>query len=277
MNDRERSCSYCGQPLEPDDAFCGECGRPVPSKPAEATPSKRFLRPPHAGRPESETASKVVAREEEAGESSPHATATDMPPVPATTAASEQSRRKFGPLRLTGAVLAGMAILAAIFFVINKTSVIETNRQGSEPATDWSDTKPAADLDNTTVSRISIANTESFHTQNVSAGKIFVVAGTVVNGNPYPVKFVRLEAILYGPDDSFLTRQLSYAGNTIDGKLLISLPIQSIKLLLHTPYGHNDDEAIAGGGRLPFMFVFTGLAETDELRYDLEIVNADAE
>ena len=239
MNDNKRICSNCGQALEPDDAFCGECGHRV-SLHSDTTQPEYAEKPQKAG--------------------VPHPVPPPRPGSPLQTS-SEKPRREFKKLWLTVTILTGLLIAVAGAFFIYEPS-------------DTTITQPTSKQDNRAISQIKIANVDSFYEQNTLAGKIFVVIGNVVNQNTSPVRFIRVEATLYGPDDAFLTRQSAYAGNAIDRQQLKSQPIHSIKLMMHRPYGHNPGEQLAEGGTLPFMIVFANLPDLEQSRYEVRVITA---
>ena len=241
MNVSKPICANCGQSLESDDVFCGECGHRVSSTRTETT------QPEHAEKAQQASISNHMP-----------------PPRPVRPqATSEKPRRKLKKPWLAATILASLLLVAvAVVFSLNESSDTVSIQQASE-------------LDDWILSQIKITNVDTFYEQNVSVGKIFVVTGNAINQSASPIRFIRLEVSLYGPDGEFLSRQSAYAGNVVDRTQLKSLPLHSIKLMMHTPYRRNTDEILAVGGILPFMIVFADLPETGKLGYDIRVISVD--
>ena len=243
MNDNKRICSNCGQPLEADDVFCGECGHRVSLENNEASPLKATERTQQACAPQHMP-----------------------PPHPASLpqASNKKPRLSFINRWLIATIPIGLLVAVVFICFIFESSNTEITAQISGQ-------------DNPVINQIKITNLESFYEQNTSARKILVIIGNVINQSTSPIRFIQLQATLYGSDNTFLTRLSAYAGNVVDRQQLKIMPIHSIKLMMHKPYGHNPGEQLAAGATLPFMIVFTDLPNVERSRYEVSVISASAE
>jgi predicted Zn finger-like uncharacterized protein len=110
--------------------------------------------------------------------------------------------------------------------------------------------------------------------ENVSSGRLFLIAGKVRNDYPESRKHIQIKGTLFNKDKQPVLTQTAFCGNMVPQPELTSLTIQDIHRRLENPDGDNGLNAdVPPTQSIPFMVVFSSLPDNlDE--FTLEITQS---
>lgn len=120
-------------------------------------------------------------------------------------------------------------------------------------------------------SAIGITDVEETYIENWVTGKLLVVEGIAANNNDYSVSKVRIRGRVLDESGGSIGEVESYCGNIIGDEELSNLTEVEIRQELSNPFGKAfPNKDIPAGGKIPFMLVFTNLANgANELSVEL--------
>jgi hypothetical protein len=115
------------------------------------------------------------------------------------------------------------------------------------------------------VGEISVDNISSKFIDNTSAGKLFVITGTVKNEFAESQKYIKVEGSLFSTGKQLAKQVDTYAGNYISDADLAQLPLDNINKRLSNRFGDKKSNFNVQPGRsIPFMVVFSDLPDSLE-------------
>jgi hypothetical protein len=101
-----------------------------------------------------------------------------------------------------------------------------------------------------------VQNLDAYILPKTSAGKLFVITGTVKNVGKVPSRGILVRATLFGKDNQVLMEQTSIAGNMIDKFSLAHTMRIAIEGSLSGHYTEGSgNRDVSPGNSLPFMVV----------------------
>lgn len=122
--------------------------------------------------------------------------------------------------------------------------------------------------------RLSFRNLEGFFVDASTAGKLFVVTGSVSNNYPDKRSFIRLRSNILDSKGKIAKSKIVYAGNPISNNDLQTLSIEEInKQLLNRAGRNNINMNIPPNASIPFMFVLDNLPE-DVSEFTVEAISS---
>lgn len=122
--------------------------------------------------------------------------------------------------------------------------------------------------------RLSFRNLEGFFVDASTAGKLFVVTGSVSNNYPDKRSFIRLRSNILDSKGKIAKSKIVYAGNPISNNDLQTLSIEEInKQLLNRAGRNNINMNIPPNASIPFMFVLDNLPE-DVSEFTIEAISS---
>jgi len=122
--------------------------------------------------------------------------------------------------------------------------------------------------------RLSFRNLEGSFVDSRTAGKLFVVRGSVSNNYPDKRSFIRLKSNILDSKGKIAKSKIVYAGNPISNNDLQILSMDEINKRLMNRAGRNNINInIPPNASIPFMFVLSNLPE-DMSEFTVEAVSS---
>ena len=122
--------------------------------------------------------------------------------------------------------------------------------------------------------RLSFRNLEGSFVDSSTAGKLFVVKGSVSNNYPDKRSFIRLRSNILDSKGKITKSKIVYAGNPISNNDLQTLSTEEInKRILNRAGRNNINMNIPPNASIPFIFVFDNLPE-DMSEFTVEAISS---
>lgn len=122
--------------------------------------------------------------------------------------------------------------------------------------------------------RLSFSNLEGSFLDSSTAGRLFVVTGTVANNYPDKRNFIRVRSNILDSKGKVAKSKIVYAGNPISNNDLQILSMEEInKRLMNRAGKSNINMNIAPNGSVPLMIVFHNLPE-DMSEFTVEAISS---
>ena len=122
--------------------------------------------------------------------------------------------------------------------------------------------------------RLSFRNLEGSFVDSSTAGKLFVVTGSVSNNYPDKRSFIRLRSNILDSKGKIARSKIVYAGNPISNNDLQTLSMEEINKRLMNRAGRNKiNMNIPPNASIPFMFVLDNLPE-DVSEFTVEAISS---
>jgi predicted Zn finger-like uncharacterized protein len=122
--------------------------------------------------------------------------------------------------------------------------------------------------------RLSFRNLEGSFVDSSTAGKLFVVRGSVSNNYPDKRSFIRLRSNILDSKGKIAKSKIVYAGNPISNNDLRTLSMEEInKRLMHRAGRNKINMNIPPNASIPFVFVFDNLPE-DVSEFTVEAISS---
>ncbi len=177
-----------------------------------------------------------------------------------------KKRRRPGPLMsiLILILLLVVAASALVFFMpeLLPESIPFLKRPAKEQALDMG------------TKRLSFRNLEGSFVDASTAGKLFVVTGSISNNYPDKRSFIRLRSNILDSKGKIAKSKIVYAGNPISNNDLQTLSMEEInKKLLNKAGRNNINMNIPPNGSIPFMFILDNLPE-DVSEFTVEAISS---
>jgi predicted Zn finger-like uncharacterized protein len=122
--------------------------------------------------------------------------------------------------------------------------------------------------------RLSFSNLEGSFVDSSTAGKLFVVSGSVANNYPDKRNYIRVRSTILESKGKVAKSKIVYAGNPLNTNDLQTLSIEQIHNKLMIKEGRdNINMDIAPNASIPFMIVFENLPE-DVSEFTVEAISS---
>jgi predicted Zn finger-like uncharacterized protein len=122
--------------------------------------------------------------------------------------------------------------------------------------------------------RLSFSNLEGSFFDSSTAGKLFVVTGSVSNNYPDKRNYIRVRSNILDSQGKVVMSKIVYAGNPISNNDLQTLPMEEINKRLTNRVGRdNINMNIAPNASVPFMIVFDNLP-ADMTEFTIEAISS---
>ncbi|MBW2311369.1 MAG: zinc-ribbon domain-containing protein [Deltaproteobacteria bacterium] len=122
--------------------------------------------------------------------------------------------------------------------------------------------------------RLAFRNLEGFFVDSSTAGRLFVVKGSVSNNYPGKRSFIRLKTNILDSAGKIAKSKIVYAGNPISNRDLQTLSMEEVNKRLMNRAGRNNINInIPPNASIPFMFVLENLPE-DVSEFTVEAISS---
>ncbi|MBE0500268.1 MAG: zinc-ribbon domain-containing protein [Desulfuromonadales bacterium] len=124
------------------------------------------------------------------------------------------------------------------------------------------------------IGMITVTTMTGKYSQNISAGTLFVIDGTIRNDYNANRSAVVVQGVLYDEADAVVRQKKVYCGNVIDSGMLQTGTVAAMDKLSANVFGDKfSNEDIAPGATVPFTIVFHDLPD-NLAQYNVEIVES---
>ena len=125
-----------------------------------------------------------------------------------------------------------------------------------------------------TTPRYAVGNLIGYYEPNATAGKLFVIKGTVTNQGRIKRSGIRVQASLFDRNGQPVAQKTAFAGNVLPGEDLRTLPPETIEKGMANRWGDRLATLdVAPGKSIPFMVVFFDAPEgIEEYRMEAQDV-----
>jgi predicted Zn finger-like uncharacterized protein len=125
--------------------------------------------------------------------------------------------------------------------------------------------------------RLSFSNLEGSFVDSSTAGKLFVVSGSVANNYPDIRNYIRVRSNILDTKGKIAKSKIVYAGNPINTNDLQTMSIEEInKRLMNRAGRDNINMNVSPNASIPFMIVFDNLPE-DVSEFTVEAISSSPE
>jgi len=142
----------------------------------------------------------------------------------------------------------------------------------------FSSTQPASNVTEIDggISKLDFEDVDGGFVETGSAGKLFVIHGSVINNYTKTRSHILLKGGLLGKDSKPLKEEMAYAGNTMTDEKLKAISKEEIKNAMKNKSGTNNNNVdIKPGSAVPFMIIITDLPDMDKmLDYTVEAISS---
>ena len=177
----------------------------------------------------------------------------------------KKKAKKVKPVKRSGVLRPVMILLIILIIPLAAVILLDRLMDYKVPfVTDYLKQKPYINqvmkAESGPVGEISVDNISSKFIDNASAGKLFVISGTVKNEFAESQKYIKVQGSLFSSGKTLAKKVDAYAGNYISDADLAQLPLASINKRLSNRFGDKKSNFNVKPGRsIPFMVVFSEL------------------